>query len=117
MRKLVVLACLISAVFGRKTFEGHQVLQITAANDVQISLLKNLTDHEYLELDFWREPVHESLPVDVRVPSTSLHKVKSFLKNNKIHYKIMIQDLQTKLVVAPLTGAITRASSTPTPLS
>uniref|UniRef100_A0A3B4D9J5 Carboxypeptidase A1 n=1 Tax=Pygocentrus nattereri TaxID=42514 RepID=A0A3B4D9J5_PYGNA len=94
MRKLLVLASLISAVLGRKTFEGHQVLQITAANDVQISLLKNLTDHEHLELDFWREPVHESLPVDVRVPSTSLHRVKSFLKNNKIHYKIMIQDLQ-----------------------
>ncbi|KAL7862836.1 hypothetical protein SRHO_G00118200 [Serrasalmus rhombeus] len=97
MRKLLILASLISAVLGRKTFEGHQVLRITAANDVQISLLKNLTDHEHLELDFWREPVHESLPVDVRVPSTSLHRVKSFLKNNKIHYKIMIQDLQDLL--------------------
>ncbi|XP_036423694.1 carboxypeptidase A1-like [Colossoma macropomum] len=94
MRKLLVLASLFLAVFGRKTFERHQVLRITAVNDVQISLLKNLTDHEYLELDFWREPVHESLPVDVHVPSTSLHKVKSFLKNNKIHYEIMIQDLQ-----------------------
>ncbi|XP_022539293.2 carboxypeptidase A1 [Astyanax mexicanus] len=97
MRTLLVLASLVVAVFGRKSFEGHQVLRITAEDDLQINLLKNLTQLAYLKLDFWREPIHESLPVDVSVPSTSLQTLKSFLKNNNILYTIMIHNIQDLL--------------------
>ncbi|XP_062856154.1 carboxypeptidase A1-like [Trichomycterus rosablanca] len=93
MRQLLVLACLLTACFCRKTFKGDQVLRVTAGDDVQINLLKNLTD-QHPQLNFWLEPVHESLPVDVHVPFHSLQDVKGFLKSNKIQYKIMIQDLQ-----------------------
>ncbi|XP_037396300.1 carboxypeptidase A1-like [Pygocentrus nattereri] len=97
MRGLLVLATVFVAVFGKETFEGHQVLRITATNEVQINLLKELSELEHLQLDFWMEPVHESLPVDVHVPFRSLQPVKSFLAYNEIHYEVMIKDLQDLL--------------------
>ncbi|KAI5617250.1 carboxypeptidase A1 (pancreatic) precursor, partial [Silurus asotus] len=48
-------------------------------------------------LDFWREPVGVSLPVDVRVPFPSLQALRAFLGYHEIHYEIMIQDLQDVL--------------------
>uniref|UniRef100_A0AAR2J9F0 Carboxypeptidase A1 n=1 Tax=Pygocentrus nattereri TaxID=42514 RepID=A0AAR2J9F0_PYGNA len=50
-----------------------------------------------LQLDFWREPIDVSLPVDARVPFHSLQPVRSFLAYNEIHYDIMIADLQDLL--------------------
>ncbi|KAB5571633.1 hypothetical protein PHYPO_G00227300 [Pangasianodon hypophthalmus] len=97
MRGLWVLLALFVAVFGKETFEGQQVLRITAVNEAQINLLKELSANEDLGLDFWMEPVDESLPVDVRVPFHSLQAVRAFLGYHEIHYEIMIQDLQDLL--------------------
>uniref|UniRef100_A0A671NRK0 Carboxypeptidase A1 n=1 Tax=Sinocyclocheilus anshuiensis TaxID=1608454 RepID=A0A671NRK0_9TELE len=65
----------------------------------QISLLKELSEQEHLGLDFWREPVHESLPVDVRVPFHSLQAVRAFLGYNQIQYNVMIMDVQVGLLI------------------
>uniref|UniRef100_A0A672M0F3 Carboxypeptidase A1 n=2 Tax=Sinocyclocheilus grahami TaxID=75366 RepID=A0A672M0F3_SINGR len=97
MKGLLVLTVLFVAVFGKKTFEGDQLLQITAKDEAQISLLKELSEQEHLGLDFWREPVHESLPVDVRVPFHSLQAVRAFLGYNQIQYNVMIMDVQDLL--------------------
>jgi len=43
------------------------------------------------------EPVHESLPVDVRVPFHSLQAVRAFLAYNQIQYNVMIEDVQVRL--------------------
>uniref|UniRef100_A0A8C1NIB9 Carboxypeptidase A1-like n=1 Tax=Cyprinus carpio TaxID=7962 RepID=A0A8C1NIB9_CYPCA len=99
MKGLLVLTALCVAVFGKKTFEGNQVLQITAKDEAQISLLKELSEQEHLELDFWREPIHESLPVDVHVPFHNLQDVKKFLGNNQIQYDVMIMDVQVGLLI------------------
>ncbi|KAA0724442.1 Carboxypeptidase A1 [Triplophysa tibetana] len=40
------------------------------------------------------EPVHESLPVDVRVPLDSIKAVRTFLAFNNIQYRVMIEDVQ-----------------------
>ncbi|KAG1939182.1 carboxypeptidase A5 [Pimephales promelas] len=96
MKGLLVLAALFVAVFGKVTFEGDQVLRITAKNAEQISLLKELPE-QTLGLDFWMEPVHESLPVDVRVPFHSLQAVRAFLAYNQIQYNVMIEDVQDLL--------------------
>ncbi|PIO22358.1 hypothetical protein AB205_0196950, partial [Aquarana catesbeiana] len=45
-------------------------------------------------LDFWTEPAKTDIPVDVRVPFTSLQSVKAYLEYNSIDYSIMIEDLQ-----------------------
>ena len=46
------------------------------------------------QLDFWTEPAHPTLPVDVRVPSQSLQMVENYLDSNNIHYSVMIKNLQ-----------------------
>ncbi|XP_051546274.1 carboxypeptidase A1-like [Myxocyprinus asiaticus] len=97
MRGLLVLTALFVAVFGKETFEGHQVLRITANNEAQITLLKELSEQAHLRLDFWMEPVRESLPIDVRVPFNSLQAVRAFLAHNHIEYRVMIEDVQDLL--------------------
>ncbi|KAL6480608.1 hypothetical protein MHYP_G00116410 [Metynnis hypsauchen] len=97
MKRLLVLIALSVAIFAKENFVGHQVLRITPKNEAEIVLLKELSQLEHLELDFWREPIDESLPVDVRVPFHSLQPVRSFLAYNEIHYDIMIEDLQDLL--------------------
>ncbi|XP_073687856.1 carboxypeptidase A1-like [Garra rufa] len=94
MKGLLVLTALFVAVFGKRTYEGDQVLRITPKNEAQISLLKELSEQEHLGLDFWREPIHESLPVDVRVPFHSLQAVRAFMRYNQIQYNVMIKDVQ-----------------------
>ncbi|ROL43976.1 Carboxypeptidase A1 [Anabarilius grahami] len=96
MKGLLVLSALFVAVFGKVTFEGDQVLRITAKDGEQISLLKELNE-PMLGLDFWMEPVHESLPVDVRVPFHSLQAVRVFLAHNQIQYNVMIENVQDLL--------------------
>ncbi|XP_051975767.1 carboxypeptidase A1-like isoform X1 [Xyrauchen texanus] len=94
---LLVLTALFLSVFGKETFEGHQVLRITANNEAQITLLKELSEQAHLRLDFWMEPIRESLPIDVRVPFNSLQTVKDFLAQNHIEYRVMIEDVQNLL--------------------
>eukprot|EP00064_Thunnus_orientalis_P001817 superscaffoldBa00000125_g1820 len=97
MRGLFAFAALFVAVFGKETFEGHQVLRITAKDDVQLSLIKTMEDMVEFELDFWRDVTDLAIPVDVRVPFHSLQSVKVFLETQDIEYSIMIEDLQMML--------------------
>ncbi|XP_075996106.1 carboxypeptidase A5 [Genypterus blacodes] len=97
MRGLLALAGLFVAVFGRETFEGHQVIRITAKDEAQLALIKDLEEMEELELDFWRDVADLSAPVDIRVPFKSLESVKAYLELWEIQYSIMIHDLQVML--------------------
>ncbi|XP_030627834.1 carboxypeptidase A1-like [Chanos chanos] len=94
MRVPVLLTALFVAVFSREAFVGDQVLRITAKNDKQIMILRELAELENLGLDFWMDPVKVDLPVDIHVPFDSLQDVKSFLLSNEIEYSVMIPDLQ-----------------------
>uniref|UniRef100_A0A6Q2XKQ5 Carboxypeptidase A1 n=1 Tax=Esox lucius TaxID=8010 RepID=A0A6Q2XKQ5_ESOLU len=67
---------------------------ITAKDEGQLALLKELAGMEHLELDVWREPTDLSTPVDIRVPNIHLQTVKAFLEAEDIQYYIMIEDLQ-----------------------
>ncbi|XP_071781619.2 carboxypeptidase A5 [Centroberyx gerrardi] len=97
MKGLLVLTALFVAVFGKETFEGHQVLRITAKDEVQLSLIRELEEMDHLELDFWREATDVATPVDVRVPFYSLQAVKVYLEAQELKYSIMIKDLQVVL--------------------
>ncbi|KAK5866882.1 hypothetical protein PBY51_011421 [Eleginops maclovinus] len=97
MRGLLALTALFVAVFGKETFEGHQVLRINAKNEAQLALIKDLEDIIEFELDFWRGVTDVAIPVDVRVPFHSLQSVKIHLESNDIDYSIMIADLQAML--------------------
>jgi len=97
MKGLLVLTALFVAVLGEDTFEGHQVLRVTAKDEAQLRLIRSLEDMEHLLLDFWRDATDVATPVDVRVPFHSLQAVKAFLENQDIQYSIMIRDLQAML--------------------
>uniref|UniRef100_A0A8C2FCL3 Carboxypeptidase A1 n=1 Tax=Cyprinus carpio TaxID=7962 RepID=A0A8C2FCL3_CYPCA len=96
MKGLLVLTALFVAVFGKKTFEGDQVLRITAQDAKQIALLKELPE-EILGLDYWMPPSRVSLPVDVHVPFHSLQGVRAFLAYHQIPYYVMIENVQVGL--------------------
>ncbi|XP_062276508.1 carboxypeptidase A1-like [Scomber scombrus] len=97
MRGLLVFAALFVAVFGKETFEGHQVLRILPKSDVQLRLIKDMEDMVEFELDFWRDVTTVSTPVDVRVPLHSLQSVKIHLETQDIKYSVMIKDVQVML--------------------
>ncbi|XP_052575988.1 carboxypeptidase A1 [Peromyscus californicus insignis] len=97
MWKLLILSVLLEAVFGNENFVGHQVLRISAADEAQVQKVKELEDLEHLQLDFWRDPVRPGIPIDVRVPFSSIQSVKVFLESHGINYEIMIEDIQTLL--------------------
>ncbi|XP_077328625.1 carboxypeptidase A2-like [Lithobates pipiens] len=94
MKLLLLLTALVAGVLSKETFIGEQVLRIKANNNEQISLLQDLQSLTHLQLDFWTEPAKPDIPVDVRVPFTSLQSVKAYLEYNSIDYSIMIEDLQ-----------------------
>ncbi|XP_068574574.1 carboxypeptidase A1-like [Cebidichthys violaceus] len=50
MRGLLALAAMYVAVLGKEMFEGHQVLRITAKDEVQLSLIKDLEDMVEFEI-------------------------------------------------------------------
>ncbi|XP_069486220.1 carboxypeptidase A1-like [Ambystoma mexicanum] len=95
MRALVVFTALLMGAFGQKLFIGDQVLRIRASDEEQMAKIRELEHLEQLQIDFWRGPAMPSLPVDMRVPFTSLQAVKVFLETNNIAYTIMIDDVQS----------------------
>ncbi|XP_040199270.1 carboxypeptidase A2-like isoform X1 [Rana temporaria] len=94
MKLFLLLAALVAGVLSKETFIGEQVLRIKASSNEQLSLLQDLQSLTHLQLDFWTEPAKPDIPVDVRVPFTSLQSVKAYLEYNSIDYSIMIEDLQ-----------------------
>ncbi|XP_040199272.1 carboxypeptidase A2-like isoform X3 [Rana temporaria] len=94
MKLLLLLTALVAGVLSKKTFIGEQVLRIKANSNEQLSLLQDLQSFTHLQLDFWTEPAKSDIPVDIRVPFTSLQFVKAYLEYNNFDYSIMIENLQ-----------------------
>ncbi|KAM7177345.1 carboxypeptidase A1-like [Macrochelys suwanniensis] len=95
MKGLLVFAALLAAAFSRETFVGNQVLRIFVADEASVEKVKELEELPELQLDFWRGPGGQDIPIDVRVPFASLQAVKIFLESNCIRYSILIDDLQS----------------------
>ncbi|XP_072097248.1 carboxypeptidase A1-like isoform X3 [Mobula birostris] len=77
------------------TYNGDQVLRISVNSQKQFNLVKSLEQLENLKLDFWKEPVRSSLPVDLRIPAKHVNAIKIFLRSNDIAYSVMIKNLQS----------------------
>eukprot|EP00061_Rhincodon_typus_P013037 g39158.t1 len=74
---------------------SHQVLRFRINSQEQLAMVKSLAELDYLKLDFWKEPVSISLPIELRVPRKHVRTVKSFLESNGIIYSVMIKNLQS----------------------
>ncbi|XP_067915538.1 carboxypeptidase A1-like [Heterodontus francisci] len=96
MRALWLFFSMVLVAARRQvTFIGDQVLRIHVSNQEQLAMVKSLEELEHLKLDFWKEPVWTSLPIDLRVPGKHVHTVKAFLDSNGITYSVMIKNLQS----------------------
>uniref|UniRef100_A0A8C4VWD1 Carboxypeptidase A1 n=1 Tax=Gopherus evgoodei TaxID=1825980 RepID=A0A8C4VWD1_9SAUR len=67
--------------------------------DRSIDVWPLLCSYTLCQLDFWRGPGGQDVPIDVRVPFASLQAVKIFLESNGICYSILIDDLQVSALV------------------
>ncbi|XP_067446674.1 carboxypeptidase A4 [Thunnus thynnus] len=97
MRGLWLLLVLVAAAKAERVFTGDQVIRVNVQSEEQIQLLQALETKEEWELDFWLHPVSIELPVDIRVPSSSLSAVRDYLHGHNIPFSVMISNLQERL--------------------
>nr|ACQ58136.1 Carboxypeptidase A2 precursor [Anoplopoma fimbria] len=97
MRGLWLLLVLVAAANAERLFVGEQVLRVNVESEEQMQLLQALETQEEWELDFWLHPVSTELPVDIRVPRSSVSAVTEFLSAHGIPYSVIINNLQELL--------------------
>ncbi|KAM4748926.1 carboxypeptidase A1-like [Rhinophrynus dorsalis] len=97
MKILLIYCTLLVTVWSHNLYVGDQVLRVDAENHAKMEILRELEAMKHLQIDFWRNPGNHKLPVDMRVPFTSLQAVKVFLESNNVPYSIMIEDVQALL--------------------
>ncbi|KAM9351666.1 carboxypeptidase A4 [Symphorus nematophorus] len=97
MRDLWLLLVLVAAATTERVFTGDQVIRVKVQSEEQIQLLQALEAQQEWELDFWLDPVSTELPVDIRVPHSSLSAVKEYLHVHSIPYSVIINNLQELL--------------------
>ncbi|XP_038874112.1 carboxypeptidase A2-like [Salvelinus namaycush] len=95
--KVLVLFALLAAANCEKVFIGNQVIRVNVESEEQILLLRALEQDTYWDLDFWLHPVNTEVPVDIRVPYSSLYAVKDYLRAHNIQFSVMISNLQELL--------------------
>ncbi|XP_074489831.1 carboxypeptidase A4 [Sebastes fasciatus] len=97
MRGLCLLLVLVAAANAERVFIGDQVIRVNVQSEEQIQLLQALETQEEWELDFWLHPVSTELPVDIRVPLSSVSSVTEYLDAHSIPYSVIINNLQELL--------------------
>uniref|UniRef100_A0A3B5A909 Carboxypeptidase A2-like n=1 Tax=Stegastes partitus TaxID=144197 RepID=A0A3B5A909_9TELE len=97
MKGLWLLMVLVAAAKAERVFTGDQVIRVNVQSEEQIKLLQALEAAEEQELDFWLHPVSTELPVDIRVPRSSLSSVKEYLDAHGIPFSVMINNVQELL--------------------
>ncbi|KAM9854103.1 carboxypeptidase A2-like [Aulostomus maculatus] len=97
MRGLWFLLVLVAVAKAERVFTGDQVIRVNVQSEEQIELLQALEANEEWELDFWLHPVSTELPVDIRVPRSSLRAVKDYLDVHYMPFAVLIDNIQELL--------------------
>ncbi|XP_040019207.1 carboxypeptidase A4 [Gasterosteus aculeatus] len=97
MRGVWLLLVLVAAANAERLFIGDQVIRVNVQSKEQVQLLQALETQQDWELDFWLHPVSTELPVDIRVPRSSVSSVKEHLSAHNVPYSVIIHDLQDLL--------------------
>ncbi|KAM4573854.1 carboxypeptidase A4 [Odontesthes bonariensis] len=97
MKGLWFLLVLVAAANAERIFAGDQVIRVNVQSEEQIQLLQALETEEEWGLDFWLHPVSTELPIDIRVPSSSLSSVEEYLNAHNVPFSVMIANLQELL--------------------
>uniref|UniRef100_A0A672G059 Carboxypeptidase A1-like n=2 Tax=Salarias fasciatus TaxID=181472 RepID=A0A672G059_SALFA len=96
-RPWMLLLLLVAVASAERLFVGDQVIRINVESEEQIQALQALESQEEWKLDFWLHPVSADLPVDIRVPRSSLDSVTEYLQAHGIPFSVMIDNLQELL--------------------
>ncbi|XP_031720057.1 carboxypeptidase A4 [Anarrhichthys ocellatus] len=97
MRCLWLLLVLVAAANAERLFIGDQVIRVNVQSEEQLQLLQALENQQEWELDFWLHPVSTELPIDIRVPRSSVSSVTEYLTAHGIPYSVIIDNLQELL--------------------
>ncbi|XP_031232113.1 mast cell carboxypeptidase A isoform X2 [Mastomys coucha] len=80
-------------------FDREKVFRVKLQDEKQASILKDLT--QTIELDFWypdaSHDIAVNMTVDFRVSEKESQTIQSTLEQHKIHYEILIHDLQEEI--------------------
>uniref|UniRef100_A0A3Q3N2E3 Carboxypeptidase A4 n=1 Tax=Mastacembelus armatus TaxID=205130 RepID=A0A3Q3N2E3_9TELE len=97
MKGLWLLLVLVAVANAERVFVGDQVIRVNVQSEEDVQFLQALEAQQEWELDFWLHPVSPELPVDIRVPRSSLSAVKEYLHAHNIHFTVIIDNLQELL--------------------
>ncbi|XP_060933156.1 carboxypeptidase A4 [Limanda limanda] len=97
MRGLWLVLVLVAAAAAERVFTGDQVIRVNVRSEEDLQLLRAMETQEEWELDFWLHPVSTELPVDIRVPRSSLSSVKEYLQAHAIAFTVVIENMQEVL--------------------
>uniref|UniRef100_A0A8C3C7P3 Carboxypeptidase B n=1 Tax=Cairina moschata TaxID=8855 RepID=A0A8C3C7P3_CAIMO len=97
---LVLLgAAAVSAYPNNLAFDGHMVFRVILQNEGQVEIINSLASK--MQVDFWQPDyvtlVKPKMQVDFRVEADKVFEVEHLLKENKVEYRVLINNLKTAL--------------------
>ncbi|XP_060053528.1 mast cell carboxypeptidase A isoform X2 [Erinaceus europaeus] len=100
MRFLLPLGLITTSLaFSQVRFDREKVLRVKPQDERQANIIKDLAQTN--ELDFWYpDAVHHvtaNMTVDFRVSEKEAQSILATLDQNKMHYEILIHDLQEEI--------------------
>jgi hypothetical protein len=84
-----------SSVKPRVSYKNFQFLRVVPPTKSAASELAALEEEDGIE--FWTQPV-KNRTVDLLVPPEQASYVQKFLKEKKMEFKVLSQDLEVKLI-------------------
>ncbi|OXB63994.1 hypothetical protein ASZ78_014758 [Callipepla squamata] len=92
-------AAVASAHLQGLAFDGHKVFRVIPQNDEEVEIIHSLASK--MQVDFWQPDyiklVKPKMQVDFRVEADKALEVEHLLKESKVDYKVLIDNLQTAL--------------------
>uniref|UniRef100_A0A8I3PIL0 Carboxypeptidase B n=1 Tax=Canis lupus familiaris TaxID=9615 RepID=A0A8I3PIL0_CANLF len=96
---ILVTLALASAHYSGEHFEGEKVFRVNVEDENHINLLHTLASTT--QIDFWKpDSVTQIKPhstADFRVKAEDILTVEDFLKQNELHYEVLINNLRLVL--------------------
>ncbi|NXC39713.1 CBPB1 Carboxypeptidase, partial [Penelope pileata] len=92
-------AAAVSAHLQDLAFDGQKVFRVILQDDEQVEIIQSLASK--MQVDFWQpdyvELLKPKMQVDFRVEADKALEVEHLLKENKVEYRVLIDNLQTAL--------------------
>ncbi|XP_025895323.1 carboxypeptidase B [Nothoprocta perdicaria] len=89
----------VSAQLQELAFDGQKVFRVIPQNEEQVEIISSLASR--MQVDFWQPDsvtqVKPKMKVDFQVEADKSFEVESLLAQNKMEYRVLIDNLQTAI--------------------